>query len=910
MSLAPGARLGPYEVLTLLGAGGMGEVYKARDMRLGRSVALKVLHTDIAQEPGLRERFEQEARAVSSLNHPRICTLYDVGQHDQREFLVMEFVEGETLADRLRRGPLPLDTAVRCAIEIAEGLDHAHRNGITHRDLKPANVILSRTGAKLLDFGLAKLREPAAEATSSLDRSLARLESAKQLGLSPSNLPTSHRALTRTGAILGTFEYMAPEQLEGHEANERTDIFSFGTTVYETVTGYKAFEARTPASLIGAVLMGEPPPMQDRRPGVPPLLDQIVRRCLAKDPNERWQSVRDLLLALQWVRDGVATTESRHRQTTRETRLAVAVALLAVIAAGLTVWRVVGPVQTSAPALRRWDVALPPGQSLAAAEFSPSLAVSPDGTRLVFRVQSGAVSQLYLQRLDQFEAQPIQGTEGAHSPFFSPDGKWIGFLAKSRIFRVAVTGGAALLVGNVPALSPGSPGVTWGPGGTIVFAAGASGLMQVPEAGGAPKQLTTPSSERGEVLHIYPQFLPGGEELLFTIRTDDDTWRVAVLSLRTLQWDWLPSIGEVAGASYVSTGHLVYAQAGNLFAIPLDVSKRAFTGSPVPLSEPVYTRLVTDALVAQFTVSDSGLLVCVSGDPPNWTLVSVRADGQARLMVDAPHFYRYPRFSPNGDRVAVTVEDDRNDIYIVDADRRTIRTLTRVGSNTQATWTPDSQRVTFSSRRRGSSAFDIYSMPIDEGAEAERLITRDGGQFPTSWSPQGDLLAFYELNEKSARDIWVWSVRDKSSRAVLASPANERAATFSPDGRLLAYVSDELGQDEVYIQRYPGPGGRDVVSSGGGTEPAWSPNGRELFYRNNDQLLAVTIRTEPRIAADTPRVLFTGPYVATPVGAGPRNYDVSPDGQSFVMVRRANSSEMHLHVIHNWFAQLRPQTAE
>jgi len=430
--------------------------------------------------------------------------------------------------------------------------------------------------------------------------------------------------------------------------------------------------------------------------------------------------------------------------------------------------------------------------------------------------------------------------------------------------------------------------------------------MRVSESGGEPTPLTTPDANRSEVTHVEPQFLPGGKELLFSIRTEDGGWRVAVLSLASGLWDWLPALADdIAGARYVSTGHLVYAQAGSLSAIPVDLSRRSFTGPPQPLSESVYTRTVADATVAQFAISDNGLLAYVAGRPPDWTLVSVRNDGQERPIGDAAHLYRYPRVSPDGNSIAVSIEEKRTDVYLVDARVGRLRQLTDTGSNTQASWTRDGQRVTFASRRRGSSGWDIYSMPADGSADAERLIAREGGQFPTSWSKTGAArLVFYELGNKSARDIWMWFAGDKRAEPVVVTPANERGATFSPDGRFLAYVSNLNAneRDEIYVQQYPGPGRREVVSSGGGTEPVWSPNGLELFYRNNNRLFAVTVHTEPRITADPPRVLMTGPYVASPMTGLP-NYDVFPDGRTFVMVRSARS-EMHLHVIEHWAEEL------
>ena len=900
MPILPGARLGPYEVVALLGAGGMGQVYKARDTRLGRSVALKMLHANIAQEPGLRERFEREARAVSALSHPHICALYDVGEHDGSEFLVMELVEGETLADRLRRGRLALDLAIRYAIEIAEGLEHAHRHGITHRDLKPANVILARSGAKLLDFGLAKLHDPATE-TSTASSGAADPESGQDLAtLTPSNSPTVNIPLTQTGAVLGTFEYMAPEQFQGREADTRTDIFAFGALLYEAVTGRRAFDASDRASLIAAVLMTEPPPMRQLDPRVPLMLDHIVQRCLAKDPEDRWQSVRDLLIALQWVAEGVSTPVMSKRNAALN-GLTIALMLVALVI-GFAGWNATRPARVIAPVPTKLDLAIPAGEALAT-EFFPSLAVSPDGMYIVSRMESDSVFRLHIRRLDQFESRPIDGAEGAHSPFFSPDSRWVGFLSNSRIYRVAVAGGAALPIADAQSLSPGSPGVTWGTDGTIVFAAGGSGLMRVSEAGGEPAPLTAPDTTRGEVSHVEPQFLPGGKELLFSIRTENGGWRVAVLSLTTQQWQWLPPLGDdVAGARYVRTGHLVYVQAGHLSRIPFDLARRTFTGPAEPLAEPVYTRTVADAIVAQFAISEAGLLAYVSGRPPDWTLVSVGADGSETPIGTTPHLWRYPRVSPDGRSIAVSIEEKRTDIYLVDAGSGRLRQLTATGSNTQPSWTPDSQRVTFASRRSGSNGWDTFWMPADGSADAEPLIARPGGQFPTSWSKGDGRLAFYELGNKSARDIWMWFTRERKAESVIVSPANERGATFSPDGRFLAYVSNANERDEVYVQQYPGPSRREVVSSGGGTEPVWSPIRRELFYRNNNRLYAVTIRTEPRITADPPREVLRGSYVASPMTGLP-NYDVFPDGRTFVMVRSARS-EMHLHLIPNWFEQI------
>jgi serine/threonine-protein kinase len=878
----------------------MGEVYRARDTRLGRSVAIKVLHLHIARDPLLRERFEREARAVSSLNHPRICTLYDVGRHDDSEFLVMELVEGETLARRLEQGPLPLGQAVRCAIEIAEGLDHAHRQGITHRDLKPANIALSRTGAKLLDFGLAKLRDPLSEVTRTLDGSVARRNEHEP----PSTVPTRHETLTEVGTILGTFEYMAPEQLEGRQTDERTDIFSFGAVLYETATGRRPFEASSRAGVIGAVLMSEPPPMQDLEPGIPLVLDQIVRRCLAKDPEERWQSVRDLLIALRWVADGVSLPgipAAGAPTKPRFSRLGLSAIVLGALAIGLAAWARTSLMDAPAPPLEKWEIGVPAGEAIAA-EFYPSLAMSRDGAAIVFRAESDDTSRLRIKRRDEFDSRPIEGSEGAHSPFFSWDGVWVGFLANSKIYRALSTGGPPLLVAEAHSLSPTSPGIAWGPDRTIVFAAGASGLMRVSVEGGDPAPLTTPDASRGEASHLEPQFLPGGRELLFTVRMEDGDWRVAVLSFDTGRWDLLPEIGDdVAGARYAS-GHLVYAQAGSLSIRPLDLARRAFTGPAVPLSVPVYTRAVADAIVAQFAMSDDGQLAYVSGNPPPWTLVAVQAGGVEKPISSDPHLYRYPRVSSDR-RIAVAIEEKRSDIFLVDTVGR-LSKLTEVGSNTQPIWM-DGEHLLFASRRTGSKGWDIYSTRVGAGEGAQQLVSREGGQFPTSWWK--DRLAFYELNNKTARDIWVWSRHDGQFENVAHSPASERSATYSPDGKLLAYVSNENPdeRDEIYVQAYPGPGPREIVSSGGGTEPVWSHDGSKLFYRSGNRLFAVAIARTPRLSPGTPEKVLEGPYVRTPMTGVP-NYDVYADGETFVMVKSAKS-EMHLRVVQSW-PQLRTST--
>ena len=447
--------------------------------------------------------------------------------------------------------------------------------------------------------------------------------------------------------------------------------------------------------------------------------------------------------------------------------------------------------------------------------------------RKVARLPGGKVVLVDLNAIDRIR----DGEAWYVKPFFSPDGRWVGFLSNGRIFKAPVDGGPPILVASAPSLSPTSPGATWGADGSIVFAAGAAGLMRVADSGGTPEVLTTPDVSRGEVTHISPQFIGDGQ-VLFSIRTNDDQWRVGVLSRATGKWEWFPRLGRIAGATYVEEGrHLVYAQAGKLYAVPVDLSRRTFTGAGVPLPEAVYTHVIGGSMLAQFAISRTGVLAFLSGEPPEWTLVRVDRQRTERRISDEPHAFRYPRFSPDGHLVAVTIEEERSDVYLVDVDRGTVRKLTKDGGTTTPTWTRNGRLVIFSWLQPGSDSYDVYSIPIDESAPPKLLLTRPGGQFVSGWTPKGDALTFYELTNKTARDIWTWSVATQTATLITATQANERSASFSPDGGWLAYVSNESERDRVYVQRYPGPGGREVVSPPGGTEPVWSPTTRELFYR-------------------------------------------------------------------------------
>jgi Tol biopolymer transport system component len=535
--------------------------------------------------------------------------------------------------------------------------------------------------------------------------------------------------------------------------------------------------------------------------------------------------------------------------------------------------------------------------------------VSTAARQVAFRTQSNGTSRLYLRRADQFESVPIPGSDGAHSPFFSPNGEWIGFLLEGNLYKASVAGGAPIFITSAPSLSPTSPGVTWGTDGTIVFAAGAAGLMRVADTGGTAEVLTSPDASRGEVTHIAPRFVPGGREVLFSIRTTAGQWRVGVLSLQSRKWDWLPPLGQIAGATYVAdTRHLVYAQQRKLFAIPVDLAARTFTGPQVALPENVYMHVVGGSMVAQFAVSDTGVLAFMAGDPENQMLVRVSPARSEQRITEEPHGFRYPRLSPANDQITVTIEDERSDVALIDVSRGTLRKLTKNGSATTPTFTRDGLKVVFSWIRPDADSYDIYSVPIaDNDAPPEPvLVGRPGSQFVSGWSQTDDVFAFYELTNQTSRDIWTWSTKTRTATKVAATTLNETSAIFSRDGTWLAFVSNDVAsrQSRVYVLRYGASGQPLAVSPLGGTEPVWSPTADRLYYRLGNKILAVAFNPASGTAVGEPAAIIEGPYLPAPSESGRPNYDVAKDG-SLVMVRSVDRSSTHLHVVQRWFEELR-----
>ncbi len=886
MSLASGTRLGPYEIVAPLGAGGMGEVYRARDTRLDRSVAIKILPAQFSTDPVRKQRFEREAKTISSLNHPHICTLHDVGSQDGVDYLVMECVEGETLAKRLEKGPLPLDQVLKFGMQIADALDKAHRSGVIHRDLKPGNIMLTPAGAKLLDFGLAK---PTAPLTS-----VATLTAAV----------TQSSPMTEQGAIVGTFQYMSPEQIEGKELDGRSDIFSLGAVLYEMLAGQRAFLGKSQLSVASAILEKEPAPISTIKPPTPPALDHAIRRCLAKDPEERWQTARDLALELKWMAEGGSQVTSASAGAAkgigarwRGALLWGLASLLLAAITGLAIWNL----KPSPPRpVSRTVITLPPGQRLAGLD-QPAVALSPDGTHLAYVAVQGGTQQLYLRAMDSLEARPILGTEGAVGPFFSPDGQWLGFFASTKLKKISLSGGAAQTLGDATL----AHGESWSNQGTIAFSpATASFLQQVSEVGGPLQPLTRLAA--GEVSHRWPEFLPDGKAFLFVASTSSFNWtnsQVAVQAFGTGERRNL--IQGATRPRYASSGHLVYAQGGSLMAVPFDAQRLAVTGAAVPVVENVSHAPTAGA--AQYSISTIGSLVYVPGgvQANQRKLVWVSRNGAEQHAAAPERAYMFPRISPDGRRVAAGIAEQETQLWLYDPSREALTRFTFDGNvNLNASWTPDGKRIAFQSSKEGPP--NIYWQQADGSGGLERLTTSEYAHVPMSWSPDGQLLAFIEVNPSTQRDIWILRMSDRKAQPFLKTRFDESVPRFSPDGRWLAYVSNESGRYEIYVQPYPGPGGKWQISTEGGAEPAWNANGRELFYRSGGKMMAVDIATQPAFAAGKPRVLFEGRYELSP--ATSPNYDVSPDGQRFLMLRPSEqeaSAPTQINVVLNWFEELK-----
>jgi Tol biopolymer transport system component len=883
MTLSTGTRLGPYEILSPIGAGGMGEVYRAKDTRLDRSVAVKVLPSHLSASAETRQRFEREAKTISQLSHPHICALYDVGREGDIEYLVMEYLEGETLSERLAKGPLPLEQTLRYGTQIADALDKAHRQGIVHRDLKPANVMLTKSGVKLLDFGLAKAMETPAPKGSL------------------TSLPTQ-QGLTQEGTILGTFQYMAPEQLEGKEADGRTDIFAFGAVLYEMATGRKAFSGASQASLISSIMSADPPSIVSAQPMSPPMLDRVVKTCLAKDPEDRWQSAGDVGKELKWVSEGSAAgvgsivSARRRRREALAWGLAALAAVAAIVAALALLFHRPAPVREES---LRFTIMPPPGQG-----FLGVPELSPDARRVLLVIQdAGGRTSIATRSLDGLEIRRVPGTEDARGAFWSFDGREVAFFVEGRLKRVGVDGGP---VQTICESGSGFFGA-WNRDGTILFTKEfGTPIVAVSASGGTPRPVTTMDAARGEVAHFHPAFLPDARHFVFVARNiDPEKTSVMLASLDSKEVR--PLFHADSDAIFAPPGYLLFARDSALFAWRFDTRRLQLSGQPSPVIERV-----------RYGTEDNLLSVSAAGDHLAylpWTgrrrLVWVDRKGRELGTLGDVGGYEDVRLSPDGQRVAVALRDpahgQNEDVWVLDVSRGTPTRITAERTDELApAWFPDGERLVYVSDHLGF--YDLYERPASGGAETTLVATKQDKILPSISSDGKFLLYSASEGANFARILRPISGAGDSVRLSETTRFSEEHPAISPDGRLCAFDTGESGRKEVYVQPVPN-GPKRQVSIGGGQIPVWNRDASELFYAARDQtLMSVSIRSGGgRLEIGEPQPLF-----ALNLGTGGEvqfdrhPYDVSPDGQRFLVIRYAPDSEPDgAVVVTNWTSVLK-----
>jgi Tol biopolymer transport system component len=879
MALAAGARLGPYEILSALGAGGMGEVYRARDTKLGRDIALKILPESFTHDPERLARFRREAQVLAALNHPHIGAIYGQDEANGEQFLVLELVDGATLADQLKRGALPLDEALAIAKQIADALEAAHEKGIIHRDLKPANIALTKDGnVKVLDFGLAKPREAASVA----------------VDLANSPTLASPAMMTGVGVILGTAAYMSPEQAKGRAADTRSDVWAFGCVLFEMLTGRPLFAGETISDTLAAVLKEEPDLTR-----APARVRRLLHACLQKDPKQRLQAIGDVRLLLEDAPEAMAEAKSRVPWA-----IAAAFAIMTALALWAP-WR--RPVPNIAQTARRLDLDL--GAALAPTNVGADAILSPDGTRLVFVAQgSNGKSRLLTRRLDQSQSQSVElrGSEGAFAPFFSPDGQWVAFFAGGKLKKTPVDSGEPVILCEAPA----GRGGTWGEDGNIIAALETqTGLSLVPSEGGKIVSLTTLAP--GEQSHRWPQVMPGGKIVLFTSSTTPSNYDEASI----IAWSLADHTGKIvlerAGMSprYVPSGHLIYVTKGTLFAVPFDPIRLEVRGQPAALVEGISND--TTYGFSRVDYSPSGLLLYRRGRTEGLrTLRWMDSSGRMESLETDAAVYLFPRISPDGSKVIWLMnQGPSSDLWVYDWERGSKTRLTDGKVVYSPVWSPDGRYVVF------SSSGGMFWTRADGAGKPQPLTASKALQYPTSFTPDGRRLVFYELDPAGGLirtvllDGTSGQLRASSPELFLQTPSELPFPAFSPDGRWLAYADAESGSYEVYVRAFPDKGTRWPISNGGGTMPVWSRNGRELFYRTEDSRLMVAtyavngdtfVAGKPRVWSEQ-RLANTG---LTP------NFDLAPDGKRFVVLMAPEGAEAsrlqgHVTLVMNFFDELR-----
>jgi serine/threonine protein kinase len=895
MSLTSGARIGPYEVISAAGAGGMGEVYRARDTRLDRTVAIKILPEHLSGNPEAKQRFDREARAISSLNHPNICTLYDVGHQNGMDYLVMEFLDGQTLADRLLKGPLPLDQVIKHGIEICDGLEKAHKTGVTHRDLKPGNVMLTKGGAKLMDFGLAKAATSGLPPASSLTMTMSG--------------PSADQPLTARGMLVGTFQYMSPEQMEGKEADARSDIFALGAVLYEMATGKRAFTGKTQASIVAAILAAEPPPITQLQPMTPPALARVVKKCLAKDPDERWQSARDLRTNLEWIAEGesaVSASVVKHHPWRERAAWMLALVLLGALGFLVAVhYRDPSssePVRFSAYPPEKAVFSGPPNLTVPVPQF----ALSPDGRAMVFVANSsGADPLIWMRSIDKVAARPLPGTEHAQLPFWSPDSRWVGFFAEGKLKKTPVAGGPVQVLADVADAFGGS----WGADGSIIFGKLSSAIFRVSSGGGNVTAVTKVDTVMKA--HRWPQFLPDGRHFLFHVQGGDSVQHgIYVGSLDGGTQKFL--VRSESSAIYAWPGYVLYVEGDTLLGQAFDAAHLELRGEPFTVAENVGRSTGFNIGVS---ASGTGMLAYAAAMLQRGRLTWFDRAGNSLNSVGVEGDYSDFRLSPNGQTLAVSLVDPKAwnpDIWLIDLMRGGPSRFT-VGSALSAApvWSPDSARIVFRTNRNGQT--ELYTKSAGGGGNEEVVLTYEtqhaaGIDTPnlvcSDWSSDGRYVIASVPQQTTGDDLWLIPLSgDKKPFKFLGPPSDQIHGNFSPDGRFVAYTSNESGRFQVYVQTFPLSDRKWQVSTGGGYEPRWRADGREIYYLSEDRkLMAVAVGAGPSFAV--PKVLF---QTRVPEGVTSRrtHYVASRDGQRFLINTQSGDALPNpITVVLNWQAEL------
>jgi eukaryotic-like serine/threonine-protein kinase len=882
VELTSGTRLGPYEILAPLGAGGMGEVYRARDTRLDRTVAIKILPAQVSADPIRKQRFAREAKAISSLNHPHICVLHDVGQQDGIDYLVMECVEGETLAKRLENGALPLEQVLKFGAQVADALDKAHRSGIAHRDLKPGNIMLTATGAKLLDFGLAK---PSGSVIS---------------GATLTAAATQTTPVTAEGTIVGTFQYMSPEQIEGKELDSRSDIFSLGSVLYEMLTGQRAFPGKSQLSVVSAILENEPVSIGSLKPLTPPALDHAIRRCLAKDPDDRWQTARDLELELKWIAE-TGSQSGVPAPLISKGKLRERLAWTSVVALGVAMLVLLLSFQyrvPSSPASVRFLV-FPPENSYINAQADA--AVSPDGHHLAFVASDTAGRKvLWVRSFDSLAARSLAGTEGAAYPFWSPDGRWIGFFTsrsyaeRSYLKKIDVSGGPPITVASAIA----GNGGTWNRNDVIVFGTGVTRLLYRVSATGGEVVPITKESETVTVSRGGVQFLPDGNHYLYDGPDSGNGRAVYVASLDSDSGKLLVESGE---SPAYQQGRLLYLRGSTLVAQPFDEKRLAVVGSASTLAEQVYS----------FSASkDGAVLAYWTGIVPSAPqLIWFDRSGKQIGTLGAPVPQGNAHISPDGTKVAAEIYDPQisdtdSDIWLYDTARGVkTRFTAKPGTARGPCWSPDGKHLVFSSNRRGH--FDLYEKSADGSGNEELLYESAIGKYCQGWAPDGKSFIFMTVDNAN-RDMWTLPLfGDRKPIPYLQTEFSEAGGQYSPDGKWVAYFSDESGNNEVYVRSILPTAGKLLVSPSGGSCPIWRRDGKEIFYLSaNGELMAAKVKQNgSTLEIDAPTRLFK-----TRTESFLPSFDVSADGQRFLVVSSSPQKQPSpITVVVNWDSGLKKQ---